>query len=191
MPKFTASSLALPEVLVIAPRRIADPRGYFVETYHATDFAELGIHCVFVQDNQSSSPATGTVRGLHFQNPPKSQAKLVRVLRGRIFDVTVDIRRGSASYGRWCSATISADGGEQVFVPHGFAHGFSTLEPNTDVAYKVDNYYAPECDAGILWNDPTLEIVWPIAAGKAVVSEKDARLPRFETFKSPFQVTSA
>jgi dTDP-4-dehydrorhamnose 3,5-epimerase len=190
MPKLTANPLALPEVLVIAPRRFVDQRGYFVESYSAADFAELGIHCVFVQDNQSLSLAAGTVRGLHFQNPPKSQAKLVRVLRGRIFDVTVDIRHGSASYGRWCSATISADGGEQLFVPHGFAHGFCTLEPNTEVAYKVDNYYAPECDAGLLWNDPTLGIVWPIAAGKAVVSEKDARLPRFETFASPFQVTS-
>jgi len=191
MSKLTAVPLELPDVLVIAPGRIADHRGYFVEIYSVAGFADLGIHCAFVQHNQALSISPGTVRGLHFQNPPMSQAKLVRVLRGRIFDVAVDIRRGSATYGRWCAATISAEGGEQIFVPRGFGHGYCTLEPNSEVAYQVDNYYAPECDAGILWNDPTLGIGWPIAAGQAVVSEKDRRLPPFASFTSPFHVTFA
>lgn len=186
MPRLAAVPLELPEVLVITPAKVADPRGYFMETYNAHDFAELGIRCAFVQDNQALSKQPGVVRGLHFQMPPMSQAKLVRVLRGRIFDVAVDIRRGSSNYGRWCATTLSADGGEQIFIPHGFAHGYCTLEPETEVAYKVDDFYSREYDGGLLWNDPTIGIAWPIAAGEALLSDKDRLLPPFKSFTSPF-----
>ncbi|MBM3608831.1 MAG: dTDP-4-keto-6-deoxy-D-glucose epimerase, partial [Alphaproteobacteria bacterium] len=125
--------------------------------------------------------------GLHFQVPPKPQAKLVRVLAGAIFDVAVDIRRSSPTYGRWCGATLTAEGGEQLYVPRGFAHAFCTLEPGTLVAYKVDGYYAPDCDAGLIWNDPGIAIVWPEQASAPVISDKDAKLPRFRDFQSPFE----
>jgi dTDP-4-dehydrorhamnose 3,5-epimerase len=187
MTKLTAMSLDISDVLVVIPRRRDDSRGYFVETYHAADWAAAGIRSSFVQDNESHSAKAMTVRGLHFQIPPMAQAKLVRVLRGRIFDVAVDIRRGSPTYGRWCAATISAEGGEQIFVPRGFAHGFCTLEPDVVVAYKVDSYYARECDAGLMWNDPDLAINWPTAGGVVSVSERDRTLPRFRDFESPFQ----
>ena len=129
------------------PRYFHDPRGYFVETYSEHSARDLGLTACFVQDNQSLSVKRGTVRALHFQVPPKSQAKLVRVLRGSIYDVAVDLRLGSPTYGRWAAVTLTANGGEQLFVPRGFAHGFCTLEPNTEVAYKVDDYYAPEIGA--------------------------------------------
>jgi dTDP-4-dehydrorhamnose 3,5-epimerase len=187
MPKLAAVPLDIPEVLLITPRKFKDDRGYFTETYQATDFAELGIRCSFVQDNQALSIPSKTVRGLHFQRPPMSQAKLVRVLRGAIFDAVVDIRRGSPTYGRWCVATLTAEGGEQLFVPHGFAHAYCTLEPNTEVFYKVDNLYSKDCDAGLLWNDPTIGITWPIAERDAVVSEKDRNLPLLVNFNTPFQ----
>jgi dTDP-4-dehydrorhamnose 3,5-epimerase len=187
MPKLAAVSLDIPEVLLITPRKFKDDRGHFTETYQATDFAELGIRCSFVQDNQALSIPSNTVRGLHFQRPPMSQAKLMRVLRGRIFDAVVDIRRGSPTYGRWCAATISAEGGEQLFVPHGFAHAYCTLEPNTEVFYKVDNLYSKDCDAGLLWNDPTIGISWPIAERDAILSEKDRNLPLLVNFNTPFQ----
>jgi len=128
----------------------------------------------------------GTIRGLHFQIPPEPQSKLVRVLHGSIFDVAVDLRRGSATYGRYCTATLTADGGEQLFVPVGFAHGFLSLEPDTVVAYKTDGFYASACDAGILWNDPDLGIAWPLDPADVTVSDKDAKLPGFRTFASPF-----
>uniref|UniRef100_UPI002FC62213 dTDP-4-dehydrorhamnose 3,5-epimerase n=1 Tax=Bosea sp. (in: a-proteobacteria) TaxID=1871050 RepID=UPI002FC62213 len=162
-------------------------RGYFMETWSAEAFAAAGIGAVFVQDNQSLSGTRGVVRGLHFQAPPVPQAKLVRVLKGSIFDVAVDLRSGSPSYGRWCGATLTADGAEQLFVPHGFAHGFCTLEPGTEVAYKVDGPYAPECEGGLAWNDPALAIDWPIAAGEAQLSGRDAALPGFAGFASPFR----
>ena len=187
MPKLAVIPLDIPEVLLITPQRFKDNRGYFTETYQATDFAELGIRCSFVQDNQALSIPTNTVRGLHFQRPPMSQAKLVRVLRGRIFDAVVDIRRGSPTYGRWCAATLTAEGGEQLFVPHGFAHSYCTLEPNTEVFYKVDNLYSKECDGGVLWNDPTIGISWPIAERDAILSEKDRNLPLLVNFNTPFQ----
>ena len=157
-----------------------------METYNQRAYAEAGISCVFVQDNQSLSVRRGTIRGLHFQTPPEPQNKLVRVLRGSIFDVAVDLRRGSATYGRSCAATLTADGGEQLFVPVGFAHGFLALEPNTEVAYKTDKFYAPACDAGIRWNDPDLDIAWPVDPADVTVSDKDAKLPGFRTFASPF-----
>jgi dTDP-4-dehydrorhamnose 3,5-epimerase len=123
-----------------------------------------------VQDNQSLSARPGTVRGLHFQGPPAPQAKLVRVLRGSILDVAVDLRRGSPTFGRWCGAMLTASGGEQLFLPRGFAHGFCTLEPDTEVAYKMDGYHAPECEAGVLWNDPEIGISWPVDAATAILS---------------------
>src|SRR5262245_20478432 len=183
---FTITALDLPDVKLVTPRRFADSRGYFLETYSGTLFAANGIPCVFVQDNQAQSVARGTVRGLHFQAPPQAQAKLVRVVKGAIFDVAVDIRRGSPSYGRWCGATLTANGGEQLFVPHGFAHAYCTLEPDTEVLYKVDDYYAPASEGGIRWDDPTVGIAWPVETEKAILSDKDKVLPFLKGFVSPF-----
>jgi dTDP-4-dehydrorhamnose 3,5-epimerase len=182
----TVSRLEISDVLKIVPQKFEDERGYFIETYNAKDFAASGVTLAFVQDNQSLSARPGTIRGLHFQVPPRAQAKLVRVLRGSIFDVAIDIRRGSPTYGRWCGTKLSGAGGEQLFVPPGFAHGFCTLEADTEVAYKVDDYYAPECDLGILWNDPEIGITWPVDPVAAILSDKDRRLPRLRDFASPF-----
>ena len=180
------TSLEIPEVKLIRPNRYEDPRGFFMETYNRRDFERAGIHGEFVQDNHSFSTRAGTVRGLHFQRPPDAQAKLVRVLAGSIFDVAIDLRRGSPTYGRWCGATLTARGGEQTFVPRGFAHGFCTLEPNTEVAYKVDGYYATESNGGMLWNDPDLAIGWPVDTSAAFLSAADAKLPRLADFDTPF-----
>jgi dTDP-4-dehydrorhamnose 3,5-epimerase len=174
-------------VLLLKPRYFHDARGYFVETYSARAARAAGLQADFVQDNQARSRERGTVRALHFQAPPKAQAKLVHVLRGRIYDVAVDLRIGSPSYGKWVAATLSAEGGEQIFVPRGFAHGYCTLEADSEVAYKVDEYYAPECEAGIAWDDPTLAIGWPIEVAEAVLSDKDRKLPCFADFVSPFR----
>jgi dTDP-4-dehydrorhamnose 3,5-epimerase len=176
----------LPEVLVLKPRRFADARGFFVEIYNQRTFQQAGINPVFVQDNHSFSVQPGTIRGLHFQLPPETQAKLVGVVRGSVYDVAVDLRYGSPNYGRWVAERLSADGGELLFVPHGFAHGFCTLEPDTEVVYKVDRYYAPACDSGITWNDPTLNIPWPVAPEAAILSDKDRKLGSFASFTSPF-----
>ena len=178
--------LVLEGIKLFRPKKFADARGFFCETFNARTYAEAGVVCVFVQDNQSLSRKAGTIRGLHFQRPPAAQAKLVRVVRGAIFDVAVDLRRGSPSYGRWCSATLTGDGGEQIFVPPGFAHGFCTLEQDTEVAYKVDSYYSPACDAGLRWDDPDLAIAWPVRPVDAAISDKDAVLPFFKNFVSPF-----
>lgn len=179
-------NLTLPGLMVLKPRRFSDPRGYFLETYNEKAFAAAGIAARFVQDNQSLSVAQGTVRGLHFQLPPAAQAKLVRVLQGSVYDVAIDLRVGSPTYGQSDAATLTAEGGEQIFVPRGFAHGFCTLEPNTVVAYKVDEFYAPASDSGLIWNDPTLAVRWPVAASEAMLSGKDKTLGRFADFKSPF-----
>ena len=187
MSKFAFEPLAIPAVVLIRPKKFGDARGYFMETYSTEAFAAAGIEAAFVQDNQSLSATAGVVRGLHFQAPPVPQAKLIRVLKGVIFDVAVDIRVGSPSYGRWCAATLTADGAEQLFVPRGFAHGFCTLEPNTEVVYKVDGPYAPQTEGGIAWNDPTLAIDWPITAAEAQLSGKDTVLPGFAEFASPFR----
>ncbi len=177
----------IPSVLLLTPRYFNDARGYFVETYNARGARDAGLMAEFVQDNQALSLKRGTVRALHFQVPPKVQAKLVRALRGSIYDVAVDLRAGSPSYGRWVGATLTAQGGEQIFVPRGFAHGYCTLEDNTEVAYKVDDYYAPDCERGLAWDDPTLSIRWPVSAADAVLSEKDRKLPRFADFAAPFR----
>lgn len=171
------TELSLSGVILIAQKRFHDARGFFTELYNAKALEEAGIKDIFVQDNFSLSTAVGTVRGLHFQAPPYSQAKLVRVSRGRILDVAVDIRASSPTYGNHVSCEISAENGLQIYIPHGFAHGFCTLEPETEVVYKVSNYYAPQAEGGILWSDPALNIDWPISEDAAIVSEKDAVLP--------------
>jgi dTDP-4-dehydrorhamnose 3,5-epimerase len=172
---------------VLNPKYFYDPRGHFVETYSMRSAQQLGLVASFVQDNQSLSIRRGTIRALHFQIPPKPQAKLVRVLRGSIYDVVVDLRVGSPTYGRWTAEMLTADGGEQLFIPRGCAHGFCTLELNTEVAYKVDDYYAPEWEQGLAWDDPTLAIDWPVSPGDAILSDKDRKLGRFADFVSPFR----
>ena len=174
-------------VFVIKPVRNLDARGYFLETYNKQAFRAAGISVSFVQDNLSFSLKLGTIRGLHFQLPPSPQAKLIYVVHGSIFDVAVDLRARSPTYGRWVAERLTADKGEQMFIPRGLAHGFCTLEPNTEVAYKVDDYYAPQCESGFLWSDPTLAIDWPITPDNAVLSDKDRKLGRFCDFVSPFK----
>ena len=147
---------------------------------------EIGISCRFVQDNQSSSKRAGTLRGLHFQRPPAAQAKLVSVLRGRILDVAVDIRRGSPTFGKHVSKELSAKSGYQLYIPIGFAHGFISLEDDTLVMYKVSDYYAPAQDSGIRWDDPEIAFPWPFKAGDIIMSDKDRRLPLLKEFASPF-----
>jgi dTDP-4-dehydrorhamnose 3,5-epimerase len=179
-------SLALPEVKLVTSSRFGDDRGFFSETYNAAQFKAGGIAADFVQDNHSLSTQTGTVRGLHFQAPPFAQSKLVRVLRGAILDVAVDVRRTSPTFGKWVSAELSATNGVQIFVPRGFLHGFVTREPDTEIAYKVDNYYSKECDGAVLWNDPALAIDWGLPVGEALLSEKDANAQSFAAFTTPF-----
>lgn len=174
-------------VILLHPKRFGDSRGWFTEVYSEKRFAELGIECRFVQDNHSLSVPAGTIRGLHFQTPPFGQAKLVRCIRGRIFDVAVDIRKGSPTYGQWVGAELSAENGDQLFIPVGFAHGFVTLEPSTEVTYKVSDVYAPVNDGGIRWNDPAIGIDWRLPAGMvATLSAKDEKQPLLSEFDSPF-----
>lgn len=181
-------SLAIADVKLITPRKFGDQRGFFSETYSARAFEQAGLHYTFVQDNHSLSAEVGTVRGLHFQSPPMAQAKLVRVVRGAILDVAVDVRRTSPTYGQHVSAVLSAENWHQILVPTGFAHGFATLEPNTEVVYKVDAFYSKEHDAGLLWNDPALGIDWRLPPGvEPVLSEKDRVLPRLADITSPFE----
>lgn len=170
-------TLAIPEVKILRPSKHGDHRGFFAETYNKRVLRDAGIDLDFVQDNHSFSAAAGTLRGLHFQISPFAQDKLVRVLRGRIMDVAVDVRPGSPSYGRHVSAELSAAGFEQIFVPRGFAHGILTLEPDTEILYKVSAYYAPKFDQGLAWDDPALGIVWPMTKEKIVLSERDRRQP--------------
>ncbi|TCT04683.1 dTDP-4-dehydrorhamnose 3,5-epimerase [Aquabacter spiritensis] len=177
--------LDIPEVILVTPPRFDDPRGYFTEAYVRERYAKNGVVADFMQDNESLSEPVGTLRGLHFQAPPFAQAKLVRVVQGAIYDVAVDIRTGSPTYGKWVGATLTAEGREQLFVPRGFAHGFCTLVPNTKVLYKVDNPYSRESEGGLVWDDPDLAIDWPVA--EAILSDKDRVLPRLKDYDSPFQ----
>jgi dTDP-4-dehydrorhamnose 3,5-epimerase len=175
----TITPLAIPDVLLITPKRHGDARGWFAETWSEKVMAEAGLIHPFVQDNQAFNAKKGTLRGLHFQKAPHAQGKLVRVLRGAIFDVAVDLRPGSPSRGRWVAATLTATGGGQLFVPRGFAHGYCTLEDDTELLYKVDGQYAPELEGGVIWNDPDLAIAWPFN-GEPVLSDKDRALPRLK-----------
>lgn len=179
-------ALDIPEVKLVTPRRFADARGFFSETYTRRAFAAAGIADDFVQENQSYSAEAGTLRGLHFQLPPHAQAKLVRCLRGRIWDVAVDLRRASPTFGRHVAAELSPDNWRQLYIPAGFAHGFVTLEPDTEVLYQVTAYYAPECDRGIAWDDPDLALAWPLAGREPLLSEKDRRQPRLKDVALPF-----
>jgi dTDP-4-dehydrorhamnose 3,5-epimerase len=165
-------------VLLLRPRRFEDSRGWFAESWNQTRFTGWGVDVAFCQDNHSLSRAAGVLRGLHFQKEPMAQAKLVRCLRGRIFDVAVDLRRQSPTYLQWVAAELSAENGDQLFIPAGYAHGFLTLEPDCEVAYKVDAPYAPEVDGGVIWNDPDIGIVWPEIDGAPLLSDKDTVLPR-------------
>lgn len=170
--------LAIPEVMLVTPPRFGDARGFFSETYNAARFTAAGIPDVFVQDNHSLSAAAGVIRGLHCQIAPHVQGKLVRCVKGAIWDVAVDIRVGSATYGQYVAAELSAENWQQLWVPGGFLHGFCTLQPDTEVIYKVTDVWNKACERGVIWNDPDLALPWPVAAGAAVLSDKDAALPR-------------
>lgn len=172
--------------LILRAPRFGDARGWFMETYSEARAAAAGIDVRFVQDNRSFSASEGTLRGLHFQRPPHAQAKLVQCVRGSIMDYAVDIRRGSPTYGKWVSAHLTAKAGQQLFVPVGFAHGFVTLEPNVEVAYKVSDVYAPDCEGGVVWNDIDIGIDWPLPASGAVISARDETLPTLADLNSPF-----
>jgi dTDP-4-dehydrorhamnose 3,5-epimerase len=178
---------ALPEVKLITPRRFGDERGFFSETYNRRAFAEIGVSADFVQDNHAYSAESGTLRGLHFQAAPSTQAKLVRVLRGAILDVVVDIRHGSPHFGKHIMVELTAESGQQILCPRGFAHGLVTLTPNTEVAYKVDAYYAHELDYGICFDDPDLAIDWPFEKTKLILSEKDRKHPPLRTLPPMFR----
>lgn len=175
----------LPGVRILRPRRFEDARGFFSETYSRQALRSVGIDVDFVQDNHSFSRAVGTVRGLHYQAPPAAQHKLIRVARGSVLDVAVDLRRDAPTYGSWTSVELSAERWNQVFVPAGFAHGFCTLEPDTHVLYKVSAPYAPELEGGLAWNDPDLDIRWPTLE-RYVLSDRDRALPAFAELESPF-----
>ena len=169
--------LALPGLKLVTPKKHGDDRGFFSETYNASAWEKAGLQFTFVQDNHSFSRDVGTVRGLHFQTEPFAQDKLIRVMRGRILDVVVDLRGSSPTRGRHLSIELSAQNWRQLFIPVGFAHGFVTLEPDTEIAYKVTNFYSPAHDFGLAWNDPDLGIDWGVADDQAILSEKDRRLP--------------
>lgn len=170
---------------LIETRRFSDNRGYFAETYSYKGLKNLGLSISFVQDNHSVSTEIGTLRGLHFQVPPHAQAKLVRCGRGAIFDVAVDIRRGSPTYGQWVGEVLSEGNGKQLFIPEGFAHGFITLEPSSEIVYKCSDYYAPEAEGSLRWDDSDIGVEWPLV-GAPILSEKDAIAPSLADFESPF-----
>ena len=172
-------------ILLIKPPRFDDKRGFFSEIYNRKRYLEMGIDIEFVQDNHSLSRDVGTLRGLHFQGPPHAQGKLVRCGRGVIFDVAVDIRRGSQTYGQWVGYVLSADNTHQLYVPIGFAHGFVTLEPDSEIVYKCSDYYAPETEGAIRWDDPDIGIDW-LLTGNPILSQKDAFAPSLKDFESPF-----
>jgi len=170
----------LPEVKVLRPRKLEDHRGFFSETYNYQQLKNLGEELKFVQDNQSLSRDRYTLRGLHFQSPPFAQDKLIRVLRGSVLDVAVDVRKNSKTFGKHAAVKLSASEFNQILVPKGFAHGFLTLEENTEIFYKVTNYYSKEHDLGIAWNDPTLKINWGVTAEEIKISEQDKNFPNFD-----------
>jgi dTDP-4-dehydrorhamnose 3,5-epimerase len=170
--------LAIADVILVTPARFGDSRGFFSETYNERRFSEAGIGAGFVQDNHSLSAQRGVVRGLHCQIAPSAQGKLVRVVKGAIWDVVVDIRHGSPSFGQYVGAELSAENWAQLWVPAGFLHGFCTLVPETEVIYKVNAEYDPAAERGVAWDDPDLALPWPVKPAEAVLSTKDAMLPR-------------
>lgn len=174
---------ALPGVLLLEPKRFGDARGFFSESWNRKTLAAHGITTDFVQDNHSMSAQVGTVRGLHFQSPPHAQAKLVRCGRGRLFDVAVDIRRGSPTFGQWVGYELSFENGLQLLIPAGFLHGFVTREPDTEIIYKCSDYYAPECDGAVRWDSCGID--WDLSVAP-VLSEKDATAPPMADFETPF-----
>lgn len=174
-------------VLIIEPKVFGDERGYFFESFNARVFKEkTGVNVIFVQDNESKS-RYGVLRGLHFQLPPYTQSKLVRVVKGRVMDVAVDIRKGSPTYGKYVSCDMSEDNKRQFFVPKGFAHGFCVLSEEAVFQYKCDDFYHPEAEGAIAWNDPNIDIHWPISANEVILSEKDKQHPSLKDFVSPFK----
>ncbi len=178
--------LKIPGVYLFTPQKFGDERGFFSETFSARTFAASVPNVNFVQDNHSLSCEVGVLRGLHFQNPPHNQGKLVRVAHGKVLDVIVDIRKNSPTYGQHISVELSRENWSQLWVPPGFAHAFLTLEANTEFMYKVTDYYAPDCDAGIRFDDPELNIPWPIGKDKLILSDKDKKLPFLKDIDSPF-----
>ena len=174
--------LAIPEVMLLTPKRHGDERGWLSEVYSRKAMADAGLGCEFVQDNQAYSPRRGTMRGIHLQVPPKPVAKLVRAIRGAIFDVAVDVRAGSPTFGRWVAAELTADNGQMLFVPRGFGHAYCTLTDDAEVLYKLDGYYAPECERGLLWNDPAIGIDWPIADDQMTINARDRDFPPLSGF---------
>lgn len=185
------SRQSIADVVLVQPKAFGDNRGSFSEVYRASTFADAGLPTVFPQENISHSVPEGTLRGLHYQTPPHAQGKLVRCLRGAILDVAVDIRRGSPTFGQHVAAELTPENGHWLWVPAGFAHGFCTLVPDTTVLYKVTDYYAPECDRGIAFDDPDLAIDWPFAADRLVLSPKDQTQPRLAQIESPFTLETA
>jgi dTDP-4-dehydrorhamnose 3,5-epimerase len=181
----------LREIKLLRTLRHLDDRGFFSVAYSKCAYIEAGIENDFVQDNHSLSCKRGVVRGLHFQIPPFAQAKLLRVLRGAVFDVAVDIRTGSPTYGQHVAMELSAGDWDQIFIPAGFAHGFCTLQENTEILYKVDHYYSPAHECGIRWNDPALGIAWPVTAAEAEISDKDKKLPVLAELKPVFTYAGA
>lgn len=177
----------IPAVKIITPKRHGDARGFFSESWNRLSLEEAGIALDFVQDNHSISHEVGTVRGLHYQTPPFAQAKLVRCGRGRFLDVAVDIRVGSPTFGHWVAEELSFANGRQLLVPAGFAHGFATLEPDTEIIYKCTAFYAADCDRAIRFDDPDIGIAWPVTREEAVMSDKDANAPTLAETNSPFQ----
>jgi len=175
---FEFKRLEIPEVVLIKPRLIGDERGFFMETYKESDFAKFGIKDQFVQENHSKTFAKGVIRGLHFQKKPMQQAKLIRVVSGGILDVAVDIRRGSATFGRWVSAVLSTKNQAMLYIPEGFAHGFCTLEENSEVIYSCSNEYSPADDRGIIWSDRTIDVHWPSL--EPILSERDKKWPTLQ-----------
>lgn len=175
---------SLKDAYLIKPKVFRDERGFFLESYNKKTFAEHEITADFLQDNHSMSMKKGVLRGLHFQLPPMEQAKLVRVTRGAVYDVIVDLRKNSPAFGKWEGFELTDKNFQMLFIPRGFAHAYQTLEDNTEFIYKVDNYYAPESDSGIIWNDSDLAITWPIK--NPILSEKDIKLQKFKEFNSPF-----
>lgn len=182
---FSFQKLDIPDVILIEARAFPDDRGFFMETYKRSEFEKNGIPWSFVQDNYSRSTKRGVLRGLHYQKDPKAQGKLVLTIRGSIFDVAVDIRQGSPTYGRWVGVELSEENHRMLYVPAGFAHGFVVLSSEADVTYRVTEEYAPEVDRGILWNDPDLEIEWPIDS--PLLSPKDEAMPLLKDADNNFQ----